>query len=388
MPNASDGGVLLVGPRLDPAHTVTGSRVGFEHAISAFRKKGLKHEIVNTVKGGVARAGSFSVTRAIHTLGLIASFLRKLRGCRTVYLTIGSSLMGFIRDASLIWPSRLMGRRIVLRLYGGGYGMFYSEQPAILRKLIRRTLAQATVIMVEGKLLREQLDFVPEIDRKIRVVPNGLPDDLLPGTSGPKLLPDGAPFRLLYLANMIESKGYLDLLAACRILREKYSLPIRCDFCGAFIKTAVDGADLSGEEAGRRFHDLVDRWGLSDVVEFHGVVGGELKTRLHVESHAFVLPTRYPWEGQPIVIIEALAFGTPVIATPYRGIPEEVIDGYNGAFVDPGAPEQIADRVAGLARDPDGYRQLSANALAHFARNFTQEVHFDQVVAAVCGEDG
>lgn len=381
------GGVLLVGPRLDAAHTMTGSRVGFEHAIMAFQSRGLKHEVVNTAKGGVERPGSFSMNRAVNTLSLIVSFLRKLTRCHTVYLTIGSSLMGFIRDALLIWPSRFMGRRIVLRVYGGGYGMFYSSQPAVFRKLIRHTLAQATVIMIEGKLLRDQLDFVPDIDAKIRIVSNGLPDDLIPGTSGPKSLPVGDPFRLLYLANMIESKGYLDVLAACRILREKYSLPVRCDFCGAFIRTAVDEVDVSVEEAGRRFHDLVDRWGLRDVVTFHGVVGGVLKTQLHVDSHAFVLPTRYPWEGQPIVLIEALAFGTPVIATRYRGIPEQVIDGYNGRFVDAGAPEQIAEAVAALAGDPEGYRRLSANALEHFEKNFTREVHFNRVVAAVCGRD-
>lgn len=377
-----DRGVLLVGPRVHE-NRVSGARLGFELTITAFRRSGIRHEVLNTVVGTVERAGAFDVKRVFSSLIVVFSFLRKLPRNSEVCLTIGSSLAGFLRDALLIWPGSLMGRKIILRLFGGGFGRFYAAQPAVLRGIIRRTFERASMIIVEGGLLREQFEFLPDIDRKIRVVPNGLPDNLRPRVSAAKSWSPGSPVRLLYLSNMIESKGYLSVLAACRILKEKYDLPIHCDFCGEFVRIVADGNNVSGGEAEGRFHALIDRWHLGDVVKYHGIVGGVHKQRLLTEAHLFVLPTRYPWEGQPFSIIEALAFGTPVIATCYRGIPELVKAEYNGFFVEPDDPDQIAEVVGRLVKNPDLFRVLSENALAHYEKNFTTEKHLERIVETI-----
>jgi glycosyltransferase involved in cell wall biosynthesis len=104
------------------------------------------------------------------------------------------------------------------------------------------------------------------------------------------------------------------------------------------------------------------------------------------DAHVFVLPTAYPWEGQPLSIIEALAFGTPVIATRYRGIPEQVIPDYNGYLVAPHAPAEIADAVQALWADPETYHQMSCNALELYADTFTQDVHLQRVIPTILGQ--
>jgi glycosyltransferase involved in cell wall biosynthesis len=100
------------------------------------------------------------------------------------------------------------------------------------------------------------------------------------------------------------------------------------------------------------------------------------------------LPTAYPWEGQPISIVEALAYGLPVIATRYRGIPEQVIDGYNGFLLEEKSPHLIADAVETLWKNPTLYEQFNKNAIEHYQKNFTRDAHLNRLIPVIFGEDG
>jgi len=221
------------------------------------------------------------------------------------------------------WPTALLGHRLVLHIKSGGYGDFYAAQPSWLKRLIRMTLSQADAIVILSECLREQLRFLPSTASKVVVIPNTMPLGLDPEIIRPKRLPRRGPVRLLYLSNMIRSKGYTDVLAACRILHHERRVPIRCDFCGEFMCTSADDDSGATDEAKAGFFDLVEAWRLGDVVSYHGAVTGSVKQRFLESAHVLLLPTAYPWEGQPICIIEALAFGTPVIGFGRGSVPDE-----------------------------------------------------------------
>ncbi|MGB0383281.1 MAG: glycosyltransferase family 4 protein [Ardenticatenaceae bacterium] len=374
---------LLVG--FSSRHNVTGLALAFDLLLAGFEQRGIPYRVVDFgMLGLAARPGSFDWRRIRATLKLLASFGTQLLNSGAVYMLIASSKFGFLRDACMIWGSRLLRRRIVLHLNGGGYRPFYETQPPWLQRVIAKTLAQADTIIVLGEQLRDQFAFVPNIEKKIRVVPNGLPLDLQPKSVVSKSLSTTEPLRLLYLSNLIESKGYLSLLAACRILHHEHQIPIHCDFCGDFVQTSVDKVS-SPSEAKANFLNLIEEWELTDVVTYHGMVTGDKKQQVLQETHTLILPTTYPWEGQPISIIEALAFGTPVIATSHRGIPEQVIDRYNGFLVEPN-PSSIAEAVLELWQNPTRYKALSQNAKKHFEEHFTQEKYLDLLIPLILGK--
>jgi glycosyltransferase involved in cell wall biosynthesis len=185
---------------------------------------------------------------------------------------------------------------------------------------------------------------------------------------------------------MIPSKGYLEVLEACYILYVQRGIPIQCDFCGAFLATVNDSIEISPVEAEAAFRHLVDGKGLAEVVHYHGTVRGARKREILQEANIFILPTLYPWEGQPISIIEALAYGLPVIATRYRGIPEQVIDGRNGFLLEEKSPQAIADAVEKLWRDPMLYQQFSQHAVQHYRQNFTREAHLNRLIPVILGQ--
>ena len=65
----------------------------------------------------------------------------------------------------------------------------------------------------------------------------------------------------------------------------------------------------------------------------NGIVGGEQKKELLKKCYIFALPTRYPNEGQPISILEAMGNGMFIITTDHAGIPDIVKDGVNGIVI-------------------------------------------------------
>lgn len=298
-----------------------------------------------------------------------------------VYLTIAQSLRGLARDAAFIAVSKLFRCPVVCHLHGGNYDGFYERQGLLGRWVIRRTLRASSAIVILGNSLRSMFDFDPRLAPRLRVVANSLPVGAMPVTT-PKHLPGSpsAPIRILYLSNLIESKGYLTVLEAVRVLRDRFDIRSEAHFCGRFLANPSDDRIVtSTEHARRHFSEEVERLGLRRSVTFHGAVGGERKIEQLRAAHFLVLPTRYDNEGQPISILEAMAFATPVISTDYRAIPDLISDGETGYLVGPDDAEGIASRIAELCADTTRYTTMSQNAMDRVKTRFSLSMHLKRL---------
>ncbi|HYI74509.1 MAG TPA: glycosyltransferase, partial [Gaiellaceae bacterium] len=92
---------------------------------------------------------------------------------------------------------------------------------------------------------------------------------------------------------------------------------------------------------------------------------------------AFLLPSLN--EGTPVSAIEALASGTPVVATRVGGVPDVVTDGVDGFLVEPGDKAAAAERLAELARDPDLRAQMGDAGSASVRERYAVERLVDDV---------
>lgn len=185
---------------------------------------------------------------------------------------------------------------------------------------------------------------------RLHVIPNGV--DIPESPSNPMNVP---PVGIV-VANLIAYKGHEDLIAALRMLPD----PPRMRFVG-------DGPERS------RLETLARDGGLAQILEFEGTVVNA--KRLFAEAQFAVLASHQ--EGMPNAVLEAMAFGLPVIATAVGGVPELIEDEVTGLLVPPHSPSTLASALLRVISDPDLRRDLGSAA-----RERAKELSWEQCVEA------
>ena len=377
---------VLIGSLPPP---LTGQTIAFQMACDGFRERQLPSLVIDLSGGGHTRPeGRFSLLRVWQLLKPFARALVLLVGRRTLYLSAAQNWMGFLRDSLFILMAAAGRQRIVIHVHGGNYDGFYYSLGPLRRYVVRAVLRRVHRILVLGRALSGMFDFEPSLRKRTVVLFNGLPYDREETPGEPKRLPaalQGRP-RLLFLSNLIVSKGYLQVLEALRILVQDKGVDAECHFCGSFV-LASDMCPYSSPEAAEAdFRARIEGAGLDKHAFWHGPVDGEEKLRFLRESHFFLLPTCYRYEAQPISIIEALAFGLIVISTPFRTIPEMVEEGRAAHLIPFDQPEGIARVIESYTREPARFNAMSRASIDRYRQAFTKERHLDRLIPLVLGE--
>jgi colanic acid/amylovoran biosynthesis glycosyltransferase len=186
----------------------------------------------------------------------------------------------------------------------------------------------------------------------------------------------GEPLRLLAVGRLVEKKGFDDALRALAILRRTEP--------GVHLDLAGDGPLRAELEA------LAKELRVSDAVTFHGAVVRARVVELLAAAHLFVAPSKTArdgnQEGIPVVLMEALAAGLPVVSTRHTGIPELVEDGVAGRLVDEGDAESLARAITELAARPESWPDLGRAGRRRVIERFELSVLNDQLVAILHGQ--
>jgi colanic acid/amylovoran biosynthesis glycosyltransferase len=144
------------------------------------------------------------------------------------------------------------------------------------------------------------------------------------------------PVRLLSVGRLAQVKGQAVLLRALRELRDR-GIPFEATIVGDGPKRA----DLVR---------LASELDIQDQVEFTGAIGQDRIRWYYANSDIFCLSSFA--EGVPVVLMEAMATGLPVVAPAVMGVAELVEDGLSGSLIRPGRADLLADAVQRLVEDP------------------------------------
>ena len=358
-------------------------------ACDGFRVRQLPFRVIDLSGGGHTRPeGAFSLVRVWQLFKPFCQALDLVWGRKTLYLSAAQNWMGFLRDSLFILLAVVGRQRIVIHVHGGNYDGFYNSLRPVKQYLVRSVLRQVHRILILGRALSGMFDFEPSLRERTVVVFNGLPYGFEETSGEPKRLPaalQGRP-RLLFLSNLIVSKGYLQVLEALRILVHDKGIDAECHFCGSFVLASDICPYASPQAAEADFRARIKSSGLDNHAFWHGPVDGQEKLRFLKESQFFLLPTCYRYEAQPISIIEALAFGLVVITTPYRTIPEMVEEGRVAELVPFDRPEEIARVIESYIRNPVEFEAMSRASIDRYRQAFTKEQHLDRLIPLVLGE--
>lgn len=302
--------------------------------------------------------------------------LNKFEVC---YLTTSQSKKGFIRDYAIVFLCSLFNVRIVAHQYGANIKQLTDSLNEGGFRRLKKMFSKIQSIIVEGEFMKGQYSFLSDYISKVKVIPNGLPIEGAHANNH-KEYDCNKPFIIFYLSNLIWSKGYFDVLKAIDILVNREKLNVKCIFAGKFMPSIDDDpAIISNKE---KFDRFIENNKLNEVVEYYQGLYGDLKDEHFYKSNVFVLPTYYINEGQPVSIIEAMAYGCVPIVTNYRHIPMMINDG-NGCFVPPKNPECIAKHIKFLIENRDIYTKKSKQCVLDYQSKFRFEIYATKVMKVI-----
>jgi glycosyltransferase involved in cell wall biosynthesis len=305
--------VLFIGPLPGP---VTGQSLACQVLLDGLRQR---HQVaVVDLSKKEFKQGISSRSRVKEVLNVLRQVWRVRSAADAIYLTVSESFAGNVKDLAIYCLCFGRLRHMVIHLHGGASmtRIMRGKRPP-LRSVNAFFLRRLGAVIVLGeKHLGIYRGVVPEA--RLHIVPNFAQDELFTTAERAEAkFRQIPPLRLLFLSNLLPGKGHVELIDAFFALEDTVKASIRIDLAGGFESDRQKDAFLA------RIADV-------EQLQYHGIVTGARKKALFDEAHVFCLPTYYPYEGQPISILEAYAAGCAVITTDHSGIPDVFRGDVNG----------------------------------------------------------
>ncbi len=280
------------------------------------------------------------------------------------YLAVTVTGAAFYRDLLFVITLKLFRIKIIYHLHNKGISL---HQDKFLKRLSYRFVFQNTEVILISKLLYNDIkSFVPY--SRVHICPNGINEKnnypLSFKSDNHSLLDqeEKKPTKILFLSNLIESKGVYILLNACSILKKKDYL-FNCVFIGGESDITIS-----------KFNDRIKLLGLGDTVSYEGAKYEDEKIKAFKESDIFVFPTYYYYETFGIVILEAMQHSKPVISTFEGGIPDIIDDGITGFMVPQMDVESLAYAMEILISNSDLRIKMGNAGRKKYEREFTLNI--------------
>ena len=300
-----------------------------------------------------------------NTLKIQAKVLKALTRKRydLCYFTLNSTGPGFHKDLLVVAILKLFGKKTVYHFHNKG--IRNSTIGWFKNLLYKFAFRNSKSILLSPSLYRDFDRYVARQD--VFFCPNGIPVQFMEEAG--RQIAMRRKYNLLFLSNMVVDKGVYVLLDACRMLKQQ-GYVFECNFVGAW-------ADIS--EAA--FQERVSALGLEDEVVAHGPVYNGYKQRFLENADIFILPTLK--ECFPLVLLEAMSYGLPVVSTEEGGIPDIVEEQRTGLLVPTHDAAALAGKIAMLLDDPGLRKKYGNEGKQRFLNYFTIEKFEQNFVAAL-----
>lgn len=317
--------ILMVGPLPPPVGGMATAIENLKEALCGEIDVAVLNNVKTTPASRSILIGIWSQLRLLTRLAWICISWRP----QVVHIHTCSSFT-FWRNSLDALIARLLLRKVVLHIHGAQFHKFLEGLSPLQAIAARVVFILANRVVVLGEGWKNILDGWAN-PAKVKIVPNGV------SPKSPASPTNDGPFRIICLGNYEVRKGLADLITAASRLHGEQEVQI-----GLYGFESEDGQQ-------EKLTDLAASLGMSTKVEIPGPVTGELKERLLSNANCFCLPS-YD-EGLPISMLEAMAYGIPVIATRVGAIPEAVVNGEEGLLFDPGDIDELCSCIDTLIQD-------------------------------------
>jgi glycosyltransferase involved in cell wall biosynthesis len=318
---------------------IVGQSVATKILVDGLRGAGIEYRVVDLSRDFHRGNRAWQLARRALTVtqlpARVARAARAMKGRPTIlYLQLGHGPRAMLRDIPILALARAAGWPIVAHVHGAGLRRAYGCVPAPIRALYKSLLASVSRAVALSPSLESMFTGLVPVERVVSISNGTEPATHNRARNLTRRAPHSPP-TVLYLGNLIPSKGYEVVLNSAKLSAER-GCPYRFVIAGAATEaTTIDPASF------------IKRHGLENA-RYVGPVYGPDKLGLLESCDIFALPAS-GLEGQPIAILEAMQFGLPVVTTRMGGIPDIIADGINGALIAPRDPEALLAAVERLS---------------------------------------
>lgn len=355
--------ILAVGPLR--TNFKSGVTIGFNFTLAILSKKFHLVKINTSKNVNNKNIRKFSLSRVIATVLLFINLVKNVRKVNYVYYIASLSYLGFIRDFFVIIICKIYNKKVFIHIHGGNFKKNLLKYPIFNFFVIYIYKKTDKVFVLSQKFIKD-FNFLEK--SKIFVLPNSIPSNLdIKEKFIKKKIKSHSKIKILYLSNLILSKGYLNLLEVCKMLKDK-KIEFECIFAGNFISVK---RNENIYELERNFKQILVKNKLKKNVSL--IKNLSLKKKIHLlkRSNIFILPTKYPGEGLPISLIEATFFGLPIISTKNGAISDIVENNKNGYLINHNYPKHIYRKIIKLFKNKKKFESMSYNSRKIYDKKFS-----------------
>jgi len=270
-----------------------------------------------------------------------------------VYLTLSPHGLAFYKDSFLSLVLKALGAKMVFHMHGKG--IVSSASKSFLKRNFYQAVFRRVSVITLSPLLNSDIFGIADMRMPINSVANGI--------NSQKLKKDSVQSDIVvfgFLSNFVPSKGLETIIHAATDLHREGYTNIECKFIGGF--RSLDYEDhirkMVAESPDVRFC-------------FTGPLFGEEKIKELSNGDVFVYPTEN--DCFPLVVLEAMSLGLPVIASDQGALPEIIDHGITGEILKSNSPSELAAVMKKFIDDKNYRLELGANGKEKFLKKYTQE---------------
>lgn len=348
--------ILMTAPLPPPVHGA--AAVSRQIKESAVINQAFDCDYINSsTSRRIDEVNSFSLSKLFRHIAIFFEILWKLISSRydLCYLAITCHGKGFLKDAPFVLLCKLFCKRIVIHQHNKGMASDVGRWP--YRWLLPLVYKDCKVILLSRSLYPDISGIVPK--ENVLICHNGISVAYSEQIKKVDDSQTAAP-KILFVSNLIESKGIIILLDALKLLHNK----------GHLFTCTIVGGETKGIDSNRIADEIVRR-DLAGVVTYVGRKFGREKEEIYSSSDIFVLPTYE--DCFPLVLLEAMAYGLPIVTTDEGGIPDIVANGVNGLICERKDPVSLANCIEKLLTDEQLRKDMGLKGYERYCQMFTSE---------------
>jgi len=281
-----------------------------------------------------------------------------IRQIQIVHINTSLGVKSVLRDLLFAFYARILGKKCIVFFRG-----WSSENEKLMQDkykwLLKLYLYHTDALITLSKRSQNTLKSWG-YKKKIYIETTLVDDNLLLGFDiNKKIIRCSDKITLLFLARLEKEKGIFELIEACDSLIYR----------GYQIRLLIAGK-------GRAEKEILARVKNKEYIKILGYVMGKDKAQVFSESDIYILPSYT--EGMPNSVLEAMAFGLPVIVTPVGGLPDIIKEGDNGYFIPIGNSIVLAETIIRLINDKNLMYNISLynynEAQKYYASNVVKRI--------------